>query len=130
MITDPIADMLPRIRNAQMVRHIEVRISHSQFKETLARLLLREGYIEQVNVQRDNGRPVIVIQLKYYRGRPVIDQIRRVSRPGLRNYVSRNELPRVLGGLGIAIISTSQGLMTDREARKTGIGGEVICTVQ
>ena len=103
---------------------------HSKQKQAIAQLLKDEGYITDFSKQEADGKPVLNIELKYYQGKPVIEQINRVSRPGLRIYKSKDELPTVMGGLGIAIVSTSQGLMTDRAARKAGHGGEVLCTVQ
>lgn len=129
-VTDPIADLLTRIRNASNARHQYVEIPSSKMKVEIARILKEEGYIE--NYQVVSSRPVNVlrIKLRYLEGKePVIKGIRRISKPGLRIYAKKDELPRVLRGLGIAIISTSKGLMTDREARAQGYGGEVICYV-
>lgn len=129
MMTDPIADMLTRIRNAQTADKISVKIGAAKIKRALADVLKAEGYIEDYATEEENGKPVISIKLRYHQGKPVIDEIHRVSRPGLRVYRGSDELPKVNGGLGVAIISTSRGLMTDRAARKAGIGGEVVCTV-
>lgn len=130
MITDPIADMLTRIRNGSSARHASVEIPSSNIKKALAQILLDEGYIKGYNVTEDDKQGVITVDLKYgEREQRVISGIKRISKPGLRVYVRNNEVPKVLGGLGIAIISTSKGIMTDREARKAGVGGEVICYV-
>ncbi len=126
---DPIADMLTRIRNAQARAKREVVMPGSTRKAAIAEVLKNEGYIANYAATSENGRPQLVVELKYYNGRPVIEKIERVSRPGLRVYRTRDALPRVVGGLGIAIVSTSRGLMTDRAARALGIGGEVICSV-
>ena len=128
-MTDPIADMLTRIRNAQMVEHAVVAMPSSKVKLAIAKVLQDEGYIEAFKVSGDEVKPVLEIALKYYAGRPVIEKIERVSRPGLRIYKSKDDIPRVMNGLGIAIVSTSQGVMTDRKARATGVGGEVLCIV-
>jgi len=130
MMTDPIADLLTRIRNAQTANKISVEAGAAKLKRALAEVLKAEGYIEDYSMDQREGKPVINIKLKYHQGRPVIDEIQRVSRPGLRVYRGSGELPNVNGGLGVAIISTSRGLMTDRAARKAGVGGEVLCTVQ
>jgi small subunit ribosomal protein S8 len=126
---DPIADMFVRIRNAQARAKRETRIPSSKKKLAIAEVLLNEGYIQGFRVEGEGVQANIVVDLKYYAGRPVIERIDRVSRPGLRVYKGSEELPRVVGGLGIAIVSTSRGLMTDRQARSMGIGGEVICSV-
>ena len=126
---DPIADMLTRIRNAQMVSKPSVSIPASKLKSAIAKVLKDEGYIEDFVVQENSGKPVLEIGLKYYAGRPVIESIDRVSRPGLRIYRGSQEIPKVMNGLGVAIVSTSQGVMTDRKARAAGIGGEVLCVV-
>jgi small subunit ribosomal protein S8 len=126
---DPIADMLTRIRNAQMVNKPSVSIPASKVKSAIAQVLKDEGYIEDFAVQENNGKPQLEIGLKYYAGRPVIESIDRVSRPGLRIYRSSDAIPKVMNGLGVAIVSTSQGVMTDRKARAAGIGGEVLCVV-
>ena len=128
-MTDPIADMFTRIRNAQMVGHVEVSMPNSKVKTEIARLLKDEGYIENFAHRDTEGKPVLSIALKYHDGRPVIDRLERVSRPGLRVYRRKDQLPTVLGGLGVAIVSTSQGVMSDRAARAAGQGGEVIGVV-
>ena len=131
-MTDPIADMLTRIRNANVAMHDEVRMPSSKLKEALAAILEREGYIESFRASDDPTRPgrVLEITMKYSPERQrTISGIRRVSKPGLRVYTKADRLPRVLGGLGVAILSTSQGLMTDREARQRRVGGEVLCHV-
>jgi small subunit ribosomal protein S8 len=126
---DPIADMLTRIRNAQLVGHTEVSMPASQLKSAIARVLKDEGYIEDF-ATRDNGaKKELAIALKYYAGRPVIERLERVSKPGLRVYKGRDDIPRVMNGLGVAILSTSRGVMTDRKARADGLGGEVLCIV-
>jgi small subunit ribosomal protein S8 len=128
-MTDPIADMLVRIRNAQMVGHTEVAMPASQLKASIAKVLKDEGYIEDF-ATRDNGpKKELRIALKYYAGKPVIERLERVSKPGLRVYKGRNDIPRVMNGLGVAILSTSRGVMTDRKARADGVGGEVLCIV-
>lgn len=127
-MSDPIADMLTRIRNAQAVRKKEVVIPSAKIKIEIAKILKEEGYITDYSVSEDLKAALTII-LKYYEGKPVIAEIKRVSRPGLRIYKAKDELPKILGGLGIAMISTSKGLMTDRNARLAGHGGEVICTV-
>jgi small subunit ribosomal protein S8 len=128
-MTDPIADMFTRIRNAQMIGHAEVAMPASKVKAEIARVLKDEGYIEEFTRQDVDGKPVLNITLKYYEGRPVIDRLDRVSRPGLRVYKGNDKLPKVLGGLGVAIVSTSQGVMSDRAARAAGHGGEIIGVV-
>ena len=128
-MTDPIADMFTRIRNAQMVGHAEVSMPSSKVKSEIARLLKEEGYIEDFASRETEGKPVLSIALKYFEGRPVIDRLERVSRPGLRVYKRKDQLPTVLGGLGVAIMSTSKGVMSDRAARAAGQGGEVIGVV-
>ena len=128
-MSDPIADMLTRIRNAQSVEKSTVKMPSSKVKLAIAAVLKDEGYIDDFAVDANNGKPELQLGLKYYAGRPVIEKIERVSRPGLRIYKSSQELPKVMNGLGIAIISTSGGLMTDRKARANGIGGEVLCIV-
>jgi small subunit ribosomal protein S8 len=131
-MTDPIADMLTRIRNANVALHDKVRMPSSKQKEALARILQQEGYISGFDVVDEPGRPgkVLTIQMKYTTERSrTISGLRRVSKPGLRVYSQATKVPRVLGGLGIAVVSTSQGLMTDREARKRNVGGEVLCEV-
>lgn len=128
-MTDPIADMLTRIRNALAAGKLVVAIPSSKQKLAIANLLKEEGYINDASVQDIDGKPVLEINLKYYEGKPVIDLIQRVSRPGLRVYKGKDDLPKVMDGLGIAVVSTSNGLMTDRAARKAGHGGEVVCYV-
>jgi small subunit ribosomal protein S8 len=128
-MTDPIADMLTRIRNAQMVEQAVVAMPSSKVKLAIAKVLQDEGYIDAFKVSSDVVKPVLEIALKYYAGRPVIEKIERVSKPGLRIYKSKDDIPRVMNGLGIAIVSTSHGVMTDRKARATGVGGEVLCIV-
>ena len=125
---DPISDMLTRIRNAQRSKKVAVAMPSSNLKCAIAQVLKEEGYIEDFSVSND-AKPVLSITLKYYAGRPVIEQIKRVSRPGLRVYKGSNEIPTVMNGLGIAIVSTSKGVMTDRKARAAGIGGELLCIV-
>ncbi|MGH8128305.1 MAG: 30S ribosomal protein S8 [Gammaproteobacteria bacterium] len=127
---DPIADLLTRVRNAQQARHAALEMPNSRVKQEVARVLKDEGYIEDFSVAAEaGGKASLKIRLKYYQGQPVIDQIKRVSRPGLRIYRGKDELPRVRGGYGVAIISTSHGLMSDRAARAAGHGGEVLCEV-
>ena len=128
-MTDPIADMLTRIRNAQLVEKSSVNMPSSKLKLAIAKVLKDEGYIENFAVRGEAGRPELEIELKYYAGRPVIERIERVSRPGLRVYKGRHDIPNVMNGLGVAIITTPQGVMTDRKARQAGIGGEVLCYV-
>ncbi len=128
MMTDPIADMLTRVRNAQAASKVDVTMPSSKLKLSIAKVLQDEGYI--AGYSSDNAvKPTLTVALRYYEGRPVIDELKRISRPGLRIYKNKNELPKILNGLGIAIISTSAGVMTDREARDSGRGGEIICTV-
>jgi len=127
-MTDPIADMLTRIRNGQSARKQQVTMPASTLKKAIAELLKAEGYIADYSVTSD-VKATLTVTLKYYQGKPVISQVKRVSKPGLRIYKPKDELPKVLGGLGIAIISTSKGLMTDRAARAAGHGGEVLCVV-
>ncbi len=128
-MSDPIADMLTRIRNAQMVGQIEVAMPASKLKAAIAQVLKDEGYIEDFALREDGTKRELRIGLKYYAGRPVIERLERVSKPGLRVYKGRNDIPRVMNGLGVAILSTSRGVMTDRKARDTGVGGEVLCFV-
>ena len=128
-MSDPIADMLTRIRNAQSAEKTEVKMPSSKLKIAIARVLKDEGYVDDFAVRDDAGKPELSIALKYYAGRPVIDRIERVSRPGLRIYKGKEDIPTVMNGLGVAILSTSQGVMTDRKARATGVGGEVLCVV-
>lgn len=128
-MTDPIADMLTRIRNAQRNERTQVSMPASKMKASIATVLRDEGYISGFNIEQQDGKDVLVIDLKYYQGKPVISSLRRVSRPGLRIYKGTSDVPRVMGGLGIAVVSTSAGVMTDRAARAAGHGGEVICYV-
>jgi small subunit ribosomal protein S8 len=128
-MTDPIADMLTRVRNALSAGKLTVAMPSSKQKVAIANLLKEEGFVNDVSVKDIDGKPVLEIALKYYEGKPVIEMIKRVSRPGLRVYKGKDELPQVMGGLGVAVVSTSTGLMTDRAARKAGHGGEVICFV-
>jgi small subunit ribosomal protein S8 len=126
---DPIADMLTRIRNAQLVNHAEVAMPASRLKAAIAEVLKQEGYIEDFALRDKGERKELAIALKYYAGRPVIERLERVSKPGLRVYRGRDDIPRVMNGLGVAILSTSRGVMTDRKARADGVGGEVLCIV-
>ncbi|MDA8303172.1 MAG: 30S ribosomal protein S8 [Actinomycetota bacterium] len=131
-MTDPIADMLTRLRNANVARHETVRMPSSKLKEALAAILLKEGYIAAFRVVADDKRPgrILEVTMKYTADRSTtISGLRRISKPGLRVYMRADRMPRVLGGLGVAVVSTSQGLMTDREARKRRVGGEVLCYV-
>lgn len=128
-MTDPIADMLTRIRNGLSAEKVEVKMPSSKMKKSIANVLKNEGYITDFSDQDIDGKPTLNIVLKYYQGKPVIETIKRVSRPGLRLYKGNGDLPKVQDGLGIAVISTSQGVMTDREARKANHGGEIICIV-
>ena len=127
--TDPIADMLTRIRNANTQRHETVDVPSSKLKKSIAEILLEEGYIKSFEEIEDNAQGIIRITLKYVNKQKVITGLKRISKPGLRVYATKDELPKVLGGLGIALISTSKGIMTDRNARKEGIGGEVLAFV-
>ncbi|MCH9671346.1 MAG: 30S ribosomal protein S8 [Gammaproteobacteria bacterium] len=126
---DPIADMLTRIRNGQMAGKAQVVMPASKVKSAIAVVLKDEGYIRDAEVKPGEGHPELTVTLKYFEGRPVIASLKRVSRPGLRVYRPKDNLPKVMGGLGVAIVSTSHGLMTDRAARSAGYGGEVLCTV-
>jgi small subunit ribosomal protein S8 len=128
-MSDPIADMLTRIRNAQSVDKTAVTMPSSKLKVAIAQVLRDEGYIDGFAVRQEGGKAELEIALKYYAGRPVIERIERVSRPGLRIYRGRDALPQVMNGLGVAIVTTPKGVMTDRKARATGIGGEVLCYV-
>ncbi len=128
-MTDPIADMLTRIRNAQQAKKTSVSMPSSKVKISIAKVLQDEGYVSAHNITDVDGKAVLTITLKYFEGKSVISAIDRVSRPGLRVYKSANDLPKVIAGLGVAIISTSQGVMTDRKARALGQGGEVLCAV-
>ena len=128
-MSDPIADMLTRIRNAQMAEKVAVSMPSSKIKLAIASVLKDEGYIDDYVVRENGSKPELDIALKYYAGRPVIERIERVSKPGLRVYKGTDSLPRVMNGLGIAIVSTPQGVMTDRKARASNVGGEVLCIV-
>ncbi len=128
-MSDPIADLLTRIRNAQMAKLPTVSMPSSKMKVAIAQVLQDEGYIASYQVDENGGKPVLNIDLKYFQGKPVIEEIRRASRPGLRSYKGKENLPRVRAGLGISIMSTNKGLMTETQARAAGIGGEVLCTV-
>ena len=128
-MSDPIADMLTRIRNAQSVEKASVTMPSSKLKVAIAQVLKDEGYVENFVVIGESAKPELQITLKYYAGRPVIERLERISKPGLRVYKDRDSLPKVMNGLGVAIVSTSRGVMTDRKARATGVGGEVLCIV-
>ncbi|TDR30609.1 30S ribosomal protein S8 [Hydromonas duriensis] len=128
-MSDPIADMLTRIRNAQMVEKVAVSMPSSKLKVAIAKVLKDEGYIEEFKIGGEAAKPVLDIALKYHAGRPVIERIERVSKPGLRIYRQSDAIPRVMDGLGVAILSTSKGVITDRKARALGVGGEVLCVV-
>ncbi|ETD72811.1 30S ribosomal protein S8 [Pelistega indica] len=128
-MSDPIADMLTRIRNGQQVEKASVSMPSSKLKVAIATVLKEEGYIENFEVKGDKTKPELEIELKYYNNQPVIERIERVSRPGLRIYKGRASIPQVMNGLGVAIVSTSRGVMTDRKARSVGVGGEVLCYV-
>ena len=128
-MSDPIADMLTRIRNAQMVEKAVVAMPASKPKVAIAQVLKDEGYIDGFRVRSEGGKNELEIGLKYYAGKPVIERIERVSRPGLRIYKGRDAIPQVMNGLGVAIVTTPKGVMTDRKARQTGVGGEVLCYV-
>lgn len=128
-MTDPIADMLTRIRNGQSAGKQQVSLPASKLKAAVAKVLSDEGYIGECAITDVDGKPQLTIALKYYQGRPVIDRLERVSRPGLRVYKGKDDLPRILGGMGVAIVSTSSGVMTDRAARAAGHGGEILCIV-
>lgn len=128
-MSDPIADLLTRIRNAQMAKLPTVGIPSSKMKIAIAKVLQDEGYIAGYQVDENGGKPNLNIDLKYFQGRPVIEEIKRASRPGLRSYKGKEDLPKVRAGLGISIMSTNKGLMTETQARAAGIGGEVLCTV-
>ena len=128
-MSDPIADMLTRIRNAQSVNKLSVSMPASKLKGAIANVLKDEGYIDDFAVLPNDGKPVLSISLKYYAGRPVIEKIERISKPGLRVYKSGQDIPKVMNGLGVTIVSTSKGVMTDRKAQAAGIGGEVLCVV-
>jgi len=128
-MTDPISDMLTRIRNGQKARKVSVTMPASNAKTAVARVLKDEGYIVDYSTTADGKKANLTVELKYFEGKPVIERIQRVSKPGLRIYRGNDELPKVLGGLGVAIVSTSAGVMSDRQAREQGIGGEVLCVV-
>ena len=128
-MTDPIADMLTRIRNAQQANKVDVTMPSSKVKISIAEVLKEEGYITGFSVSDETAKPLLTVTLKYFEGKPVIETINRVSRPGLRVYRSANHLPKLIGGLGVAIVSTSKGVMADRKARALGQGGEVLCSV-
>jgi len=128
-MSDPVSDMLTRIRNAQMVGHTEVAMPASSLKASIAQVLKDEGYIEDFALRDSGAKKELRIGLKYYAGRPVIERLERVSKPGLRVYKGRNDIPRIMNGLGVAILSTSRGVMTDRKARADGVGGEILCIV-
>ena len=128
-MSDPISDMLTRIRNSLLRFKHDVRIPSSKLKVAIANILKQEGYIKDYRVEKNDKRTTLIIELKYFKGKPVIETMKRVSKPSLRSYKSVNELPKVMGGLGIAIISTAKGVMTDKSAREHGIGGEVLCYV-
>lgn len=128
-MSDPIADMLTRIRNAQMVNKLTVSMPSSKLKSAIANVLKEEGYIDEYTVDANDGKPLLVLTLKYYAGAPVIEMIERVSKPGLRVYKGGNNIPKVMNGLGVTIMSTSKGVMTDRKAQAAGVGGEVLCVV-
>jgi len=128
-MSDPISDMLTRIRNAQMVGHTEVSMPASRLKAAIAQVLKDEGYIEDFALREAGPKKELRIGLKYYAGQPVIERLERVSKPGLRVYRGRDDIPKVMNGLGVAILSTSRGVMTDRKARADGVGGEVLCIV-
>ncbi len=129
MMTDPIADLLTRIRNGQSANKTQVSMPSSRLKSAIARVLKDEGYITDFSTADEDGKPVLTIVLKYYQGKPVIEMIRRASRPGLRLYKGKNDIPSIQDGLGVAIVSTSRGVMSDRQARAAGEGGEVLCVV-
>ena len=128
-MSDPIADMLTRIRNAQRAGKVSVSMPAARIKTSIAAVLKDEGYVGDFQSVEEHGKPQLSIELRYHNGEPVIDQLHRVSRPGLRIYRGKDDLPQVMGGLGVAIISTSRGVMSDRQARVEGQGGEVLCTV-
>ena len=129
-MSDPIADMLTRIRNGQMRNKVSVSMPSSKIKQAIASVLKDEGYIEGFNVAVVLGKPTLNVDLKYYAGQPVIEQIKRISKPGLRIYKDSENLPKVMNGLGVAILTTSKGVMTDIKARSEGVGGEVLCYVE
>ena len=128
-MTDPVADMLTRIRNAQMAEKLSVSMPSSKLKVAIAKVLKDEGYIDDFAIRERGAKPELDLALKYYAGRPVIERIERVSKPGLRVYKGKDDLPRVMNGLGVAIVSTPKGVMSDANARSANVGGEVLCTV-
>ncbi len=128
-MSDPIADMLTRIRNGQQARKVSVSMPAAKLKSSVAQVLQDEGYIGSFHTADEAGKPTLTVTLKYFDGQPVIDKIKRISRPGLRQYTGAGSIPEVLGGLGIAVVSTSHGVMTGKQARAKGYGGEIICTV-
>jgi len=128
-MSDPIADMLTRIRNGQQAQKTSVEMPSSKLKVAIAQVLKDEGYIDQYTVREQSSKPTLAIDLKYYAGRPVIERLERVSRPGLRVYKPARDIPKVMNGLGVVILSTSKGVMTDRKAKATGVGGELLCIV-
>jgi len=128
-MSDPIADLLTRIRNAQMAGLTSVSCPSSKIKQAILEVLKQEGYITGFNVNDDLVKPELTVELKYFNGKPVIEELRRGSRPGLRQYKGKEEIPQVRAGLGISVVSTNKGVMTDKAARKAGVGGEVLCTV-
>lgn len=128
-MSDPIADMLTRIRNGQLAGHPNVVMPSSKVKIAVAKVLEDEGYVSAYSVSEKNGKSELLVDLKYFEGKPVIELLKRVSRPGLRVYKNKSELPKVIGGLGVAVISTSKGIMSDRNARNQGIGGEILCYI-
>ena len=128
-MSDPIADMLTRIRNSLQRNKFEVTMPSSKLKVAIANIMKEEGYISGFSVQEENKKATLTIELKYFEGKPVIESLGRVSRPSLRSYKSADDLPKIMGGLGVAIISTAKGVMTDKSAREQGIGGEVLCYV-
>ena len=128
-MSDPIADMLTRIRNAQLAEKVSVSMPSSKLKVALAAVLVEEGYVDSYTIRENDGKPQLEIALKYYAGRAVIERIERVSKPGLRIYKGSSDIPRVMNGLGVAIVSTPKGVMTDRKARANNVGGEVLCIV-
>ncbi len=129
MVNDPIADMLIQIKNAAMVGKKDVKFPYSRMKQAVAAILVKEGYLEQASVSGEDPKRMLELQLKYTNRTPVITDVRRRSKPGLRVYVNKTEIPRVLGGMGVAILSTPQGVMTGNEAKKRGIGGELLCEI-
>lgn len=130
VMQDPIADLLTRIRNAQQVKKTKVELPSSKLKETIVKVLKEEGYINDYAVSDDSAKKTLTVVLKYFNGKPVIENIERISKPSLRQYTGSSDIPRVRGGLGIAIVSTSKGVMSDKNARKLNLGGEVLCIVE